>query len=178
MSKRADIDRLGIHGGRVGVSNLVKLRTHLLRTRLLRKQIGTGGEHELSNGQLDNLRSAARHQARRLESARRAFLREFGNSGKAAGDWEPFRRESKVVALEYEGTTYVPSFQFDEKGRPRPAVARVIEILGEDTSDWGIALWFTGANDWLDGKRPVDLLEDDPKEVIQAAEHEAAELVF
>jgi hypothetical protein len=53
-----------------------------------------------------------------------------------------------------------------------------VEILGKDTSDWGIALWFASANGWLDGKRPVDLLEDDPKEVIQAAEHEAAELVF
>ena len=117
-------------------------------------------------------------QARRLESARRAFLREFGILGKAAGAYELLQRERKILTVEYRDVTYVPSFQFDEKGRPRPAVAKVIEILGKDTSDWGIALWFAGANGWLDGKRPVDLLEDEPKEVIQAAEHEAAELVF
>lgn len=80
------------------------------------------------------------HQARRLESARRAFLREFCISGKAAGSYELFERERKILTVEYRDVAYVPSFQFDEKGCPRPAVAKVIEILGKDTSDWGMAL--------------------------------------
>jgi hypothetical protein len=59
----------------------------------------------------------------------------------------------------------------------RPS-SKVLQILGKDISDWGVALWFTAANGWLDGKRPVDLLKDEPEEVIQAAEQEAADLVF
>lgn len=74
--------------------------------------------------------------------------------------------------------TYAPSFQFDEKGCPWPAVARVIQVLGGNTSDWGLALWFAAANGWLDGRRPVDLLASAPEEVVEAAEREAEELVF
>ena len=116
-------------------------------------------------------------QARRLESAKRAFLKEFGSQAKAM-DCEPLLQERKILAVSHRNTLYVPSFQFDERGHPRPAVAKVIQILGKDTSDWGVALWFTAANGWLDSKRPVDLLKDEPEEVIQAAEQEAAELVF
>lgn len=45
-------------------------------------------------------------------------------------------------------------------------------------SDWGLALWFTGVNGWLDGKRPVDFLKNEPEEVVQAAKLEASELGF
>lgn len=96
----------------------------------------------------------------------------------ARGDYEKLKQERKIFTVTYRNATYVPNFQFDDRGRPCPAVARVIQILGKDTSDWGLALWFTAANGWLDGKRPVDLLQNEPEEVVQAAEHEAAELVF
>lgn len=117
-------------------------------------------------------------QARRLAAARRAFLKEFGSLDQSAGDWERLQRERKIFTVTHRGDTYVPSFQFDEKGKPRPTVARVIQILGKATSDWGLALWFTAASGRLDGKRPVDLLSSHPEEVVQAAEQEAAELVF
>lgn len=121
--------------------------------------------------------SVEARQARRLAAAKRSILKEFGNLEKPA-DFERLQRERRILAVSHENATYVPSFQFDEKGNPRPAVARVIEILGKDTSDWGLALWFTAANGWLDDRRPVDLLKDEPEQVVQAAEQEAAELVF
>jgi hypothetical protein len=117
-------------------------------------------------------------QARRLAAARRAFLKEFGTLDCSAVNWERLQRERKIFTVTHRGATYVPSFQLDEKGKPRPAVARVIQILGKGTSDWGLALWFTAASGRLDGKRPVDLLSSHPEEVVQAAEQEAAELVF
>jgi hypothetical protein len=117
-------------------------------------------------------------QARRLAMARTAFLKEFGSLERPAADWERLRRERKIFTVTHRGATYIPSFQLDEKGNPRPAIARVIQILGKDTSDWGLALWFTAASSRLDGKRPVDLLSSHPEEVVQAAEQEAAELVF
>jgi hypothetical protein len=117
-------------------------------------------------------------QTRRLAAARRAFLKEFGGLDKSTVDWEGLQREHKIFTVTHRGATYVPSFQFDKKGKPRPAVAKVIEILGKDTSDWDLALWFTTASGRLDGKRPVDLLSSHPEQVVQAAEQEAAELVF
>lgn len=121
--------------------------------------------------------AVAARQAKRLERARKAFLKEFGSLDEPA-DYERLRRERKIFALSHQNATYIPSFQFDERGHPHPAIAKVIQILGKDTSDWGLALWFTAANGCLDDKRPVDLLKDKPEEVIQAAEQEAAELVF
>jgi|tagenome__1003787_1003787.scaffolds.fasta_scaffold20959240_3 poly(hydroxyalkanoate) granule-associated protein len=117
-------------------------------------------------------------QARRLAAARRAFLKEFSGTERPPSDWERLQGERKIFTVTHRGATYVPSFQFDEKGKPRSAVAKVIEILGKNTSDWGLALWFTAASGRLAGKRPVDLLSAHPEEVIQAAEQEAAELVF
>jgi hypothetical protein len=123
-------------------------------------------------------KSIETRQARRLAAARRAFLKEFGSLGETPVDCKRLQQERRIFTVTHRGTTYVPSFQFDEKGKPRPAVARVIQILGRDTSDWGLALWFTAASGYLDGKRPVDLLSSHPEEVLQAAEQEAAELVF
>ncbi len=117
-------------------------------------------------------------QARRLESARRAVLKEFGTLEESGKDYERLKQARRIFTVTHGNATYVPGFQFDDRGRPHPAVAKVIQILGKQISDWGLALWFTAPNGWLDGKRPVDLLNEDPKEVVQAAEHEAAELVF
>jgi Poly(hydroxyalcanoate) granule associated protein (phasin) len=121
--------------------------------------------------------AVAARQAKRLERAQRAILKEFGSFDKPA-DFERLQRERRIFTVVHRNTTYVPSFQLDEAGHPRPAVAKVIQILEGDTSDWGLALWFTAANGSLGGKRPVDLLKDDPERVVQAAEEEAEELVF
>jgi len=122
---------------------------------------------------------ATQRQARRMEVAQRQFLKEFGGSSPGfRRNWERWRRERKIFAVADQQATYIPSFQFDEKGRPRPVVARVIQLLGDTTSEWGLALWFAAANGWLDGKRPVDLLASAPEEVVEAAEREAEELVF
>ena len=64
-----------------------------------------------------------------------------------------------------------PGFQLDPEGRPRPVVADVLSHLSQlDTTPWQQALWFMAANGWLDGRRPVDLLDDQPGAVVSAAE--------
>jgi len=130
-------------------------------------------------------------QARRNAEARNGLLREFGaftsaelaelagsrakNRAALAHRW---RHERRVLSVIHHGTTYYPGFQFDAEGRPREVVARVIAALPSQGSDWETALWFSSPSGWLGGRRPVDLLESEPQSVIEAAEHEAAELVF
>lgn len=142
--------------------------------RVVRPQTLPNSEEFLSPAEV------ARRQARRPEAAKREFLKEFGGpaSGELVGDRDRWRREGKIFAVTDREATYVPSFQFDEKGHPRPAVTQVIQLLGDTTSEWGLALWFAAANGWLDGRRPVDLLTSAPEEVVEAAEREAEELVF
>lgn len=153
----------------------VRIETRAVET----ESAGRAGYRVTRRKQRDplDLEGAEARQARRLAAAKRAILKEFGTLEKPE-DFERLQRERKIFAVSHQEATYVPSFQFDKKGCPRPAIAGVMEIFGDKLSDWGLALWFTAANGWLDGRRPVDFLSSDPKLVVQAAEHEAAELVF
>lgn len=135
---------------------------------------------------------AAVLQARRNAEARTALLDEFGalrshevaelagsrasNRAALANRW---RAEQRVVAVPVGDELLYPGFQFTEEGRPHPTVASAIGALRSDptVSDWQAALWFAGANGWLGGRRPVDLLDDEPQAVIDAARREAEELV-
>jgi hypothetical protein len=122
-------------------------------------------------------------QARRNAQARTELLTEFGaltasqvaelsgseakNRSALAGRW---RREGRVLAVEHHGSTYYPAFQFDAHGRPHPAIADVLKHLNAPSmTAWQQTLWFTTANGWLDGRRPVDLLESEPTAVVAAA---------
>lgn len=124
-------------------------------------------------------------QARRNSEARAALMQEYGvltdgqiaeinesaaeNRAMLASDW---KQDGKIFSVAHRGTTYYPAFQFAPTGRPRPVVARVLEALGGDDG-WETALWFTAANGYLEGARPVDLLETDPEAVVEAAKKDA-----
>jgi hypothetical protein len=138
-----------------------------------------------------SLSAAAVLQARRNAQARRAFLNEFpamtssevadaansraANRASLANRW---RDEGKVFALRVGDQQLYPGFQFDADGRPHGVLRRVLQHLTEgDLDDWQTALWFTSPTGWLGGKRPVDLLSDQPGAVVDAASREVGELV-
>lgn len=129
-------------------------------------------------------------QARRNSAARAALMQEFGlltsaevadltesqaeNRAALASRW---KREGRIFAVKHHGQDYFPGFQLTAEGRPREAVARILAALGR-ARGWETALWFTAANGYLGGRRPVDLLESDPEPVVEAAAREGAETVF
>jgi phasin family protein len=95
---------------------------------------------------------------------------EAGNKAQMAHRW---RKEGRIFAVEHRGQTYFPAFQFDhENGRPRPVMRQLIAALAPYHQGWSLALWFAGANAWLGGKRPIDLLERKPEQVLAAARTE------
>lgn len=69
-----------------------------------------------------------------------------------------------------------PGFEFRD-GVPRLVVQSVVSAFGQKLTGWSLALWFTSSNGWLNGQRPVDLLDDAPSTVIEAAERAAAEIL-
>ena len=135
--------------------------------------------------------AAALLQARRNAVARQRLLDEFpaltssevadaalskaSNRASLANRW---RDERKVFAIRVGDQQLYPAFQLDGHGRPLEVVGQVLEKLNAGhLSDWQIALWFTSPNGWLGGRRPVDLLVDEPDLVLEVAEHEVGELV-
>lgn len=83
--------------------------------------------------------------------------------------------KGKVLAVRRGQAFLYPGFQFDEPGgRVIPAVKDVIR-LGRwmNWPDEQIALWFYSPNRSLQGKRPVDVRDDEEK-LIAAAETDMA----
>ena len=136
--------------------------------------------------------SAAVLQARRNAEARQALLREFGaltsadvadlvgsrakNRAALANRWH---KEGRIFSLLHHGQTFFAGFQFGQDGQPFPVVAEVMRAFGQKPGEgWQMALWFTGANGWLGGARPVDLLATDPERIADAARHEMSDFVF
>jgi hypothetical protein len=71
-----------------------------------------------------------------------------------------WRQQGRVFAVAHGDELLYPTFQFGPDGRPRPAIGRVLAVLGDRLGGWGTAVWFTSPNPHLGGARPVDRLDD------------------
>jgi hypothetical protein len=74
----------------------------------------------------------------------------------------------KVFSVEYSGQCLFPKYIFDATGQPIPAVAEVLEVFA-DYAPLRLAAWFESTNSTLGGRRPCEVIGDDPKLVIEAA---------
>lgn len=128
----------------------------------------------------------------RYEKAREAAVKEFGlrlsddlaravhstadNRSLVASKW---LRSREIFAVSYGGRRRYFGFQFDPvTGRPKPAIAKIIETFPANTDGWRLALWLTSANPRLANRRPVDVLDQNPEEVIEAAKGENRGEIF
>jgi Protein of unknown function (DUF2384) len=130
-------------------------------------------------------------QARRNAEARNALLQEFGalrshevadlagshasNRAALANRW---RAEKRLVAVPVADELLYPGFQLTPEGRPHPAIKEALDWLlsAPYTSDWQAALWFVTPTGWLGGRRPVDLLDEEPEAVAEAARREVSDV--
>lgn len=134
---------------------------------------------------------AAADQARRNAEARVAFMGEFvlldaDEVAVRAGSRARNRRATasrwvgagQAFAVSHGGRQLFPAFQFDpDTGRPRPAVATVINSLRSvGVTGWALALWWATPHDSLAWERPADVLADDPEAVGRAADIDATTL--
>ncbi len=94
------------------------------------------------------------------------------NASAMASRW---KSAGRIFAVPSGRTDLYPAFQFDEDGKPRPAIAEVLRQLAGE-SDWAIALWWTAPSGWLDGRLPLSVLDTDPQAVIDAARRTAEPL--
>jgi hypothetical protein len=137
------------------------------------------------------LSDAAVLQARRNAQARSELLDEFGaltsaevadaagsRAGNRASLASRWRDEGRVFAVRVGDGQLYPAFQLGDDGRPLDAIREALaQLRPAGLSDWQLALWFTTPTGWLGGRRPVDLLDEEPAAVAAAAEREVGELV-
>lgn len=61
------------------------------------------------------------------------------------------------------GPLFFPAFQFDlQTGIPLPVVGEVVRIAGPEWKKSSLIQWFYAPNGYLDGLRPVDVIDDRP----------------
>ena len=117
-------------------------------------------------------------QMKRNVEARDRMVEEFGIRTPQELAESGVPADHAIFSVQYREAEVFPGFQFDAEGRPLAVIADILAILRDVRSPWEIALWLTFADGWLGGERPVDLLRIAPKRVVEAARHEAEELVF
>jgi hypothetical protein len=99
------------------------------------------------------------------EAARRAGSRGHSRT-LAVRRWQQTR---KVFAVPVAGIDHYPGFCFGADGRPRPVIGEVLAAVGDRLAGWALAAWFVRPEPGLAGRRPVDLLDEDPAAVVEAA---------
>ncbi len=127
--------------------------------------------------------AAAVWHAQRSAEARLALVSEHGawtaaelaeragstaaNRSALASSW---RGTGRAIGVEWNGRVVFPAFQFNAVGQPRPEIASVLmRLRSAGLDDWQAALWFVNPTGWLDDRRPVDVLDQDPGAVAAAA---------
>jgi len=77
----------------------------------------------------------------------------------------------EVLVVPYRSGDHLqwfPRFQFQD-GRPSPAVADVIKIFPEQASGWELAYFFVTPNMNISGRKPLELLKQDPARLASLA---------
>jgi hypothetical protein len=92
--------------------------------------------------------------------------------GSTARNWHAaanrLHTDRRIFAIRIGDEYRYPAFQFDAEGRPLPVMRKLLRAA-DGLEGWGLALWLTAPNGFLDGRTPLDLLHEAPDQVIEAA---------
>ena len=75
----------------------------------------------------------------------------------------------EIFGIEWHQGFWIPMFQFTEELLPKPGLKAVLDELASEYDGRRLADWFVEPNGWLEEARPIDVLDSDPAEVLQAA---------
>jgi hypothetical protein len=128
-------------------------------------------------------RGDATQREQEFEAMREAFRRSGGLM--QAGDLARLLQEQRhrqsaslaeligrgeVFAFTWASRLWVPMFQFDLSAlsvKWAPRCVRLELDLADDP--WAVAQWFIQPNSWIGNRRPLDLIDTDVREVLNAA---------
>ncbi len=85
-----------------------------------------------------------------------------------------WKEKKDILSVVHERVELFPAYAFTDKLQPFDELKAILMLFDGKKNDWGTAYWFAGANGYLDGQRPQDVLQTDPDSVLLAAEDELA----
>jgi len=120
----------------------------------------------------------ARAKARVLSSQDWITAREIARLGNfsdsnASAQPNSWKRAGRIFAINHKGTDYFPLYGLElNPVRPLPAMKQVLSALSP-RDPWEVAFWFDAVNSYLDGRRPKDVIANEPDRVVAAAAEDA-----
>lgn len=84
-----------------------------------------------------------------------------------------WKNHQRIFSLKKGATQLFPRYALDENYRPLPVMAVLLASFKNLKHGWGLAQWFATSNTLLAGRRPMEMLQSHPANVIAAAEYEA-----
>jgi hypothetical protein len=92
---------------------------------------------------------------------------------RARGDYVSLARlivSGRIFGFEWRHSFWIPMFQFDLGDLSvRRGLRQVLAELASEFEGWRLAAWFVEPNAWLKQSRPLDLIDSNLSEVVQAA---------
>lgn len=71
-------------------------------------------------------------------------------------------KQGRILGVARGNRTLYPSFEFDiDAGKVRPVISDVAKIAGNRWDGESLLQWFCAPNGYLDGRRPVDVIDDE-----------------
>lgn len=86
----------------------------------------------------------------------------------AVGRW---KKQGRIFALRRDGKNYYPRFALGSDYRPVPVVRDVIKVLADYHPEL-LAGWFDSTSHFLGGRRPRDVIAEEPAKVLAGARHQ------
>ena len=100
------------------------------------------------------------------EQVARMAANDARNRAALANRW---RQGGRIFGVPVAGAYRYPIFQFSANGQPREAMRRLVALFPPTAREWQLFVWLTSENLFLDGSRPLDLLDSDLEGVLHAA---------
>jgi hypothetical protein len=85
-----------------------------------------------------------------------------------------WKEKKDILSVVHERVELFPAYAFADKLQPFAELKAILMLFDAKKNYWGTAYWFAGANGYLDGQRPQNVLQPDPDRVLPAAEDELA----
>ncbi|HGM5491766.1 TPA: hypothetical protein ACKP1B_003438 [Serratia fonticola] len=84
-----------------------------------------------------------------------------------------WKNHQRIFSLKKGAAQLFPRYALDDNYRPLPVMAVLLASFKNLKLGWGLAQWFATSNSLLAGRRPMEMLQSHPANVIAAAEYEA-----